>query len=248
MSHTSNEAQTQGKAEMILHPTDLSPASDLALAHAIRLAITNQAQLRIFHVVDDEQEEDWSRFPSVREILCRWGMIPENADRSAVTALGVQIEKVIGRDKSVADSIERYCTLHPIDMVILSTQGRDGLAAWIEPSTSERIANKIAPMMIPVLFVPEKCKGCVSLESGRSIWSMCSFLWITSQTRKRRWERGCGPLPPMGVQNRGLLFCMWAPLKNFQRLRSLKILGRSNVSFAKGIQQPKSYPLRMKAV
>lgn len=154
------------QAKVILHPTDFSPASDLALAHALRLAITNQAELRIFHVVDEVDEEDWAKFPSVREILSKWGMIPENADRSAVTALGVNIEKVIGTGKSVVESIERYCTLNPIDMVILATEGRDGIAAWLKPSTSERIATQIAPMMIPVLFVPDHCKGCVSVETG----------------------------------------------------------------------------------
>jgi nucleotide-binding universal stress UspA family protein len=154
------------QAKVILHPTDFSPASDLALAHAIRLAITNQAELRIFHVVDEVDEEDWAKFPSVREILSKWGMIPENADRSAVTALGVNIEKVIGTGKSVVESIERYCTLNPIDMVILATEGRDGIAAWLKPSTSQRIASKIAPMMIPVLFVPDHCHGCVSVETG----------------------------------------------------------------------------------
>lgn len=156
--------------KVILHPTDFSPDSDRALAHALRLAISNQAELRIFHVADeasdDELEEDWSKFPSVREILYQWGMVAKNASRADVLALGVQVEKAIGRGKSVSEAIERYCALNPIEMIVLSTAGRDGIAAWLTPSTSEQIASKVAPMMIPVLFVPSNCKGCVSMESG----------------------------------------------------------------------------------
>jgi nucleotide-binding universal stress UspA family protein len=156
--------------KVILHPTDFSPDSDRALAHALRLAISNQAELRIFHVADelsdDELEEDWNKFPSVREILHQWGMVAKNASRADVLALGVQVEKVIGRGKSVSEAIERYCALNPIEMIVLSTAGRDGIAAWLNPSTSEQIASKVAPMMIPVLFVPSNCKGCVSMESG----------------------------------------------------------------------------------
>lgn len=154
------------QVRIILHPTDFSPASNLALAHALRLALTNQAELRIYHVSNDAQDDDWEQFPSVREILSQWGMIPKDAGRSAVTALGIQIEKIIDNSNSVADAIEQYCGLHPIDMIVLSTTGRDGIFAWIKPSTAENIATKVASMMIPVLFVPANCKGCVSLESG----------------------------------------------------------------------------------
>lgn len=164
------EIDINKRARVILHPTDFSPNSDLALAHALRLAITNRAELRIFHVADntDEEalEEDWEKFPSVRKILSQWGLVTENASRADVTALGVQVEKVIGTGKNVSEAIERYCTLNPIEMIVLSTAGRDGIAAWVRPSTSEQIASKVAPMMIPVLFVPNHCEGCVSLESG----------------------------------------------------------------------------------
>jgi nucleotide-binding universal stress UspA family protein len=166
MSNASDPARVDRKVEIILHPTDFSPASDLALAHALRLAITNKADLRIFHVADDASEDTWEKFPSVRRILSKWGMIDKDSDRSAVTALGIQIEKVLIRGTSVANAIEAYCTLNDVGMIVLSTEGRDGISAWIKPSLSERIANKVAPMMIPVLFVPANCKGCVSLESG----------------------------------------------------------------------------------
>lgn len=166
MSHASIPPQIQGKVEIILHPTDFSAASDVALAHALRLALTNKAELRIFHVAEDASDEAWEKFPSVRKILSKWGMIDEDADRSSVTALGIQVEKVLSTGRSVSEAIEEYCTRHAVDLIVLSTEGRDGIAAWIKPSLSERIANKVAPMMIPVLFVPANCQGCVSLESG----------------------------------------------------------------------------------
>ena len=80
-------AQTDSnKAQVILHPTDFSPASEIAMAHALRLAITNQAELRIFHVGENAEDEDWERLPSVRKTLSRWGKLPEDAERSEVAA------------------------------------------------------------------------------------------------------------------------------------------------------------------
>jgi nucleotide-binding universal stress UspA family protein len=41
------------KAQMILHPTDLSEDSQLAFAHALRLAVHNRAFLSLLHVSDE---------------------------------------------------------------------------------------------------------------------------------------------------------------------------------------------------
>jgi len=46
---------------------------------------------------DNDRDDVWEKFPSVRRILSKWGMIDENSDRSAVTALGIQVEKVLIR-------------------------------------------------------------------------------------------------------------------------------------------------------
>lgn len=152
-------------AQHILHPTDFTQQSDLALAHALRLALTNHANLHMLHAGKDTHEE-WDEFPSIREVLQKWGVIAEGASRSEVTDLGLGIRKVIGLEPGVVESIEGYCQRHPIDLIVLATAGRHGLAAWLKPSTAERIAEKVSTFSIPTLFVPVGGRGCVSIDSG----------------------------------------------------------------------------------
>jgi len=153
-------------ARHILHPTDFTKESDIALAHALRLALVNKASLHLIHVGKDTDEE-WDAFPSIREILQRWGMIAEHAPRSDVIALGIDIEKVIYAAGNVTDSIGEYCQHRPIDMIVMTTAGRDGIAAWLKPSKAERIAETVSALSIPTLFVPTGRRGCVEFDSGK---------------------------------------------------------------------------------
>lgn len=150
-------------SRFILHPTDFSGTSNLAFAHALRLAITNKADLSLLHVGEDSYE-DWDRFPAVRKTLERWNLIEPGTSRHAIKEkTGVGIEKVIAEQSDVVSSIVDYLDHRPIDFLVLATHGRDGLAAWIHPSIAEKIAHKA---QVPTLFVPSNCHGCVSLETG----------------------------------------------------------------------------------
>lgn len=152
-------------AEFILHPTDFSPGSNLALAHALRLAVRNRCRLDLLHV-GREGEDNLDEFPSVREMLSQWGMVPEHASRSDVRHLGVDVGKVVCTEGKVPQAIDSFCQQKPVDLIVLSTAGRHGIAAWLHPSTAEQIAKQVAQSSIPTLFVPDSAKGCVSLDSG----------------------------------------------------------------------------------
>ena len=150
-------------ARFILHPTDFSGNSHFAFAHALRLALTNKADLSLLHVGEDDYE-DWDRFPAVRKTLERWKLIEPGTARGEIKEkLGIGIEKVIGEQSNVVQSIVEYLEHRPIDFLVLSTHGRDGLSAWLHPSTAEKIAHQVH---VPTLFVPEGSHGCVSLETG----------------------------------------------------------------------------------
>ena len=127
MTNSELPSELSEPARIILHPTDFTQQSDVALAHALRLALTNHAKLTMMHV-DQDPNKERDRFPSIREILQRWGVLPTGASRSDVTGLGIAIEKVTGVAGSVAASIEGFCQRHPIDMIVLATAGRDGMA------------------------------------------------------------------------------------------------------------------------
>ncbi len=165
MTESTLPSELSKPARYILHPTDFSQRSDSALAHALRLALTNHADLDLLHCGKDTDEE-WDEFPSIRGFLENWGMISAGADRSAVGDLDIGIEKVIAVERSVVDAIENYCQRRPIDMIVMASGGRKGLASWLLPSKAERVAEKASKNFIPTMFVPSKSRGCVAIDTG----------------------------------------------------------------------------------
>lgn len=79
----------------VMHPTDLSEASERAFAHALAIALLRKARLTLFNASRDFDGESWTRFPSVMRTLRRWGILDEQSDRGDVfRKLDVRIKKV----------------------------------------------------------------------------------------------------------------------------------------------------------
>lgn len=152
-------------AQVILHPTDLSEASELAFAHALRLATHNQAFLSLLHVRrDDAEPVPWHEYPSVRETLARWGLLEAGARRSDVARqLGLRVEKVVGYEANVVDSIVSFLRERAVDMIVLATEGRTGVPRWLKPSIAEPVAQLAN---VPTLFVPQGGRSCISVDDG----------------------------------------------------------------------------------
>ncbi len=146
----------------IFHPTDFSASSRLAFGHALAIALMRRTRLDILHV-GAESNGDWSRFPGVRQTLERWGVLEPGSDRSAVfDELSVRVRKMSSRGDPVQRSLE-YVGRHDPDMIVLATEGRDGLARWREPSKGQEIARRSRALC---LLVPAGARGFVSLETG----------------------------------------------------------------------------------
>ncbi len=60
----------------VFHPSDFSPASEVAFAHALKAALIAKATLTVLHV-SPGGEQNWTEFPGVRQTLERWGMLAE---------------------------------------------------------------------------------------------------------------------------------------------------------------------------
>jgi len=146
----------------IIHPTDFSPSSQVAFAHALAFALIQKTRLDILHIGADAQDS-WSRFPAVRKILERWGLLEPGSDRSAVyDELSVRIRKVQIKGDPVRQTLS-YLRKHEPDLLVLATEGRQGLARWFEPSVAQAIARHSRTM---TLFVPEAGRSFVSTEDG----------------------------------------------------------------------------------
>ncbi len=130
----------------------------------LRVALTNKAHLALLHIGESDAVE-WDRFPAVRATLKRWGVLESDAQRGDIAKLGLVIEKLVAKKSSdIAESIAGYLVDHPVDLLVLATHGRRGLAAWLHPSIAEQTARRT---LVPTLFVPAASRGCVSLEDGQ---------------------------------------------------------------------------------
>lgn len=149
--------------DCIFHPTDFSQASEVAFAHALKLGLIAEAELRIMHIALDATETAWLDFPGVRSTLERWGLLPEGSTRAEVAQTGLQVQKVLAHGREPADAVLHYLAEEPADLVVLATHQHDGIARWWHRAVAEPVARRSKTM---TLFIPYGVNGFVALEDG----------------------------------------------------------------------------------
>jgi nucleotide-binding universal stress UspA family protein len=147
----------------IFHPSDFSPASAVAFAHALKLALVLRSELTMLHVAPDTPDAHWSEFPGIRDTLARWGLLRPGSPPASVADLGIKVEKVIGIDSHPLRSIRHFLERHPADLIVLATHQHHGLDRWLHHAVAEPLARASGAL---TLFVPPHVSGFVSLESG----------------------------------------------------------------------------------
>ena len=146
----------------ILVPTDFSEASDTALAEARDLAATLGARLRIVHVFDD---------PFVASVISADGQmvmppdlrasLMQEADARLRQSLGTGVTRDHGEEAAlltgpVAASIVDDARTHAVDLILMATHGRGGMAHLLLGSVAERVV-RTAPC--PVMTVRPQQSG-----------------------------------------------------------------------------------------
>jgi nucleotide-binding universal stress UspA family protein len=145
-----------------LHPPDLSQASLTAVHHALAISMRRSAQFTLLHALGRRATDNWAEFPSVRETLARWrgfgttDEIEERIRRSTES----KVESPI-RDPVAA--CREYTGSHPVDMIVLATEGRSGLSRLIGASRAERLAREAR---LFTLFVPAEGRPFVDARTG----------------------------------------------------------------------------------
>lgn len=149
----------------VLHPTDFSETGERAFAHALTVALLRQAELTLLHAGGRfAGRAEWKKFPPIRKTLERWGLLEKGSPRSAVfEKLSVSAEKVAIRGPYLLGAILGYLDDHRPDLLVLATEGREGLPRWLRPSKAERLARGSG---VPTLFVPKEGRGFVSVKDG----------------------------------------------------------------------------------
>ena len=134
----------------ILGPTDFSETSEAALRYGAELARRFSARLYLLHVpehlgeaVEDEcstglfermQNDAYDRLPYLLNVKDRRELRPECAMR-----LGTPWEEIV-----------RHADEHDIDLIVMGTHGRDGLARVLLGSVAETVVRRA---LCPVLTV-----------------------------------------------------------------------------------------------
>jgi nucleotide-binding universal stress UspA family protein len=140
----------------LLVPTDFSPTSDAALAYARDLADRYGASLQLLHVLEDPfvpgrfgSDDYLGEPPGVRTTILEdaRARLARRLLSTGRAAFGTSGEVVFGR---AAETIVDYAAGHGIDLIVMGTHGRTGMAHLLLGSVAERIV-RTAPC--PVLTV-----------------------------------------------------------------------------------------------
>src|SRR5262245_1972514 len=126
--------------QSVLHPTDFSEGSLVAFHHALKAALITRSKFTLFNVSPDGSPE-WDNFPGVRARRERWGLLPRNTSRAAVGEIAVHVRKIVAQMDDPVKAVLGYLDRHSVDLIVLATRHRDGVARWLGKSVSEPIAR-----------------------------------------------------------------------------------------------------------
>jgi len=156
----------------IVHPTDFSPEGERAFEHALHLALAYRAQLSILHVRHPSEKDEWQRFPRVREVLERWGVLKPGANPGDVLAItGVEVNKVEIRASSPGEGLSRFVETHRPDLVVMASRGKAGLDRSLNGSVS---AEVIRETLVPTLIFGPAARSFIDPKTGA--WIASSML------------------------------------------------------------------------
>ena len=148
--------------QAVFHPSDFSEGSEVAFAHALKIALVASAGLDVMHV-SERRDLAWTEFPRVRVMLERWGVLPPDSPRKAVASIGIDVRKVMLKESDPVRAAERFLEKHPTDLVVLAAHAHHGHMRWTRASISQPIARAAAAA---ALFLPYGCEGFISRADG----------------------------------------------------------------------------------
>ena len=118
------------KLASVFHPSDFSEASEIAFAHALKVALVARAKLTMLHVAASPGVE-WQDFPGVRDTLERWRLIPKDSPKSAVPRLGIEVSKRISLGKDPVKACLTFLKTSSTDLIVLAVHQHDGRMRWL---------------------------------------------------------------------------------------------------------------------
>lgn len=143
----------------ILVPTDFSPFSDLALQVASSLQEKFNARVTVLHVLTPLEADALTAQPGnpwENVVLQIQNAMTEEVEKNApsLPRESVNLEVVVGEP---AEEIARFAEENDVDLIVMGTHGRTGLAGILLGSVTVGVIRRTC---IPVVVVkcPEKLK------------------------------------------------------------------------------------------
>ena len=134
----------------ILVPTDFSETSDAALRHAVDAARTYRARLYLLHVPGKTGEDFQADLPIGRFETTVRDRLAAFLSEEEIAALRPEYTLRIG---TPAEEIVHYAQDREIDLIVMGTHGRKGVAHLLLGSVAEHVV-RTAPC--PVLLVRQQ--------------------------------------------------------------------------------------------
>jgi nucleotide-binding universal stress UspA family protein len=155
--HSSTDSPNELRLKRILVPTDFSDSAEHALKYAVRLGKPFKANIFVLHVFHLQEylvllsDRDQVDSGTASEVL-------EAAKNRAANKLEELARR--SQDKEVAvlpillvgipfGEIVRYAAERDVDLIVMPTHGRTGLAHFLLGSTAERvISHSVCPVLV----------------------------------------------------------------------------------------------------
>lgn len=154
------------KIEKILLPTDFSEHSKIAVSYALDLARKYSAEVHIIHVFDESALDPViiAFGSNIQEYLAKFQGGFEDAVNKFLAEWNIEGLKIIKIFKHGNPFYEMvtYARKNCMDLIVMGTHGRTGLAHMVLGSTTEKVIRKAH---CPVLAV--RRTDCMNIPSGK---------------------------------------------------------------------------------
>lgn len=159
------------RIEKILFPTDFSEPSNHALPYAVALAATYGAKLYVLHVItlfEHDPYEPHHTFPDLNGYRKQIQAAAEAKTGEVAARISqgpgqLQVEKIVERGVAPYEIILDVAEREAVDLIVLATHGRSGLARFLLGSVTEKI---IRFARCPVLVVKQHEHEFVDPQTG----------------------------------------------------------------------------------
>lgn len=141
----------------VLHPTDFSECSTLAFQVAVDLAQQNQATLIVLHAVETLGAENVSFGEAQTQLepeAYRQRLMDEIRRIVPPPGSSIPVEHVVVEGEP-AEQIDRFAADNKIDLIVMGTHGRTGLARLLTGSVTEQTLRR-TPCPMLVVRLPQK--------------------------------------------------------------------------------------------